>query len=280
MSATAPTVRTAPTKPLHRATARLTLDDMSTNDTAPVIIAVPCFAGAPWDERQLRPFAGWTVVTRRLPEGLGRVEAYADVLAAQVREYARFVLAGDSYGAAIALELATRRPAGLVGLALSGGFASNPLPIWKAAAARLSRFSFGPLWPHATLRFHASQLASPYDRTAPEPHAPNDFRRFFLSHTNRETYAARVLSVVNFDVRSRLHEIDVPTLVLSPSYDHLVGRRLTDELVAGIPDVREIVLERTGHMFRFTHPDQHGAAIVAFVEREVLGRTRRRPAGP
>lgn len=247
---------------------------MSTHDNAPIIVAVPCFAGAPWDERQLRPFAGWTVVSHRLPERIGRVEAYADVLATQVRDHERFVLAGDSFGAAIALELATRRPAGLVGLALSGGFASNPLPAWKATAARLSRFSYGPLWPQATLRFHASQLASPHDRSAPEPHAPDAYRRFFLEHTNRHTYAARVSSVVGFDVRPRLRDINVPTLVLSPAYDHLVGRRLTDELVGGLADVREVVLQRTGHMFRFTHPDEYGSAIVAFIERAVVGRSR------
>ncbi|MFN6120031.1 MAG: alpha/beta hydrolase, partial [Actinomycetes bacterium] len=71
----------------------------------------------------------------RLPEGLADVEQYADFLAEQVSDLDRYVLAGDSYGAVISLTLAVRRQRGLAGLVLSGGFASNPLPAWKAIAA-------------------------------------------------------------------------------------------------------------------------------------------------
>ena len=124
----------------------------------PTIVTVPCFSGAPWDARQLVPFAGRKLRTMRLPEGLDDVEAYADFVAGQVSDLDSYVLVGDSFGAVIALTLATRRPKGLAALALSGGFAANPLPRWKAVASRLSRFAEGPLYRQGTLRFHAFQI--------------------------------------------------------------------------------------------------------------------------
>lgn len=41
-------------------------------------------------------------------------------------------------------------------------------------------------------------------------------------------------------------------------------------MLAGIPDAREVVLPGTGHMFRFTHPDEYGAAITHFVDEHVV----------
>jgi hypothetical protein len=41
---------------------------------------------------------------------------------------------------------------------------------------------------------------------------------------------------------------------------------------AAVPARTEIVLPRTGHMFRFTHPDQYGQAITAFIDQRVSTR--------
>lgn len=233
------------------------------------IVTVPCFSGAPWDARQLQPFAGHDVRTMRLPEGLGTVEANADFLADQVRGLDDFVLVGDSYGAVIALALAVRRPPGLTGLVLSGGFAANPLPAWKTLAASASRFVTGPLYRQVILRVHAYQLHSHFDVSAPVPHTQDDYRRLFIDNTPRATYVARVTSVTHFDLRNQLGRVDVPTLLLTPEDDKLVGAQATHELLGGIPDVTQIVLPCTGHMFRFTHPDQYGQAITHFIDEGV-----------
>ena len=234
------------------------------------IVTVPCFSGAPWDARQLEPFAGRDVRTMRLPERLDTVEANADFLAEQVAELDDYVLVGDSYGAVISLTLAVRRPRGLSGLVLSGGFAANPLPVWKGLAALASRFAGGPLYRQGTLRFHAYQLASTFDAAAPIPHTQDDYRHLFVENTPRATYTARVTSVTSFDVRDRLDRVAVPTLLLTPEHDKLVGEDAAKEMLAGIPDAREVILPRTGHMFRFTHPDQYGAVVTRFVDEHVL----------
>jgi pimeloyl-ACP methyl ester carboxylesterase len=236
------------------------------------MVTVPCFSGAPWDARQLETFAGRNVLTMRLPERLDTVEANADFLTDRVRGLGDYVLVGDSYGAVIALTLAIRRPAGLSGLVLSGGFAANPLPAWKGMAASASRFADGPLYRQGTLRLHAYQLHSRFDTTAPVPHTQDDYRHLFIDNTPRDTYTARVTSVTHFDVRDQLGRVDVPTLLLTPEDDKLVGTQAAQEMLAGIPGATEIVLPHTGHMFRFTHPDQYGQAITAFIDQRAVTR--------
>ena len=246
--------------------------------TEPTIVTIPCFSGAPWDDRQLAPFAGRKVRTMRLPEGLDDVEAYADFVAEQVADLGSYVLLGDSFGAVIALTLATRQPSGLVALVLSGGFAANPLPQWKGIASRASRFAGGPLYRQGTLRFHAFQLASTFDGAAEIPLTQDDYRQLFIANTPRRSYTARVTSVIEFDVRDRLNRVSVPTLLLTPQDDKLVGEQAAKEMLAGIPDAREVVLPATGHMFRFTYPDLYGHTITDFLD-DVIAGTHDHPHG-
>jgi pimeloyl-ACP methyl ester carboxylesterase len=231
----------------------------------PTVVTVPCFSGAPWDERQLAPLATYPVRTMRLPEGVNEVDGYADFLAAQVEDLTDYVLVGDSFGAVISLSLALRQPAGLRGLVLSGGFAANPLPRWKAVAARGSRYTSEGLYRQGTLRFHAHELASRFDQTAEVPHRQSNYRRLFVDNTPRDSYSARVASVISFDVRDQLSKVNVPTLLITPADDQLVGEQAARELCQGLPNAREVVLPNTGHMFRFTHPSLYGQTIVEFL---------------
>ncbi len=231
------------------------------------IVTVPCFSGARWDGRQLQSLAPYPVRTMRLPERLDRVERYADFVGAQVTDLDDYVLAGDSFGAVIALSFALRRPPGLRALVMSGGFASDPLPHWKGWAARASKYAVGPLYRQGTLRFHAYQLASKFDADAEVPHRQRDYRELFIANTPRQSYSARVVSVVGFDVRDQLNKITVPTLLITPEDDKLIGRAAARDLLAGIAHAQEVILTRSGHMFRFTEPTRYGATISDFVSR-------------
>jgi pimeloyl-ACP methyl ester carboxylesterase len=234
--------------------------------TQPTLVTVPCFSGAPWDERQLAPLRAYPVRTMRLPEAVGEVDRYADFLATQVEGLPDYVLIGDSFGAVISLALALRQPTGLRGLVLSGGFAANPLPRWKAVAARGSRYAAGPLYRQMVLRFHAHELASGFDRGAEVPHRQNDYRQLFVKNTPRISYSARVTSVIAFDVRDQLRKVNVPTLLITPADDRLVGAQAAQELCHGLSNAREVVLPGTGHMFRFTHPSLYGQTILEFLQ--------------
>lgn len=242
------------------------LFELTLSTTQPTLVTVPCFSGAPWDERQLTPLRTYPVRTMRLPEEVDDVDRYADFLAAQVEGLSDYVLVGDSFGAVISLTLALRQPAGLRGLVLSGGFAANPLPRSKAIAARASRYARGPIYRHLTLRIHARELSSRFDQTAEVPHRQNDYRRLFIENTPPGSYSARVTSVISFDVRDQLAKVHVPTLLITPADDRLVGEHAAQELCQGLPNAREAVLPSTGHMFRFTHPGLYGRTILEFLQ--------------
>ncbi len=234
--------------------------------TTPTLVTVPCFSGAPWDDQQIAPLQAYPVRTMRLPEGVDDVNAYADFVATQVEDLSDYVLVGDSFGAVISLALALRQPAGLRALVLSGGFAANPLPKWKATAAGMARHTGEGLYRQLTLRIHAHELASRFDQAAEVPHRESDYRQLFVENTPAASYSARVTSVVSFDVRDQLARVVVPTLLITPADDRLVGERAARELCDGLPNAREVVLPATGHMFRFTHPSLYGETIVDFLQ--------------
>lgn len=206
----------------------------------------------------------------RLPEAVDDIEAHADFVLDQVADLDDFVLVGDSFGAVIAIAVATRRPAGIRGLVLSGGFAANPVtsPLVRAKLAA-ARCLPGPLHREITVRFHAASLASPYDREGDHPLGTADFRRLFVENTPWRSYTARTRAAFTADYRDRLDRIDVPTLIITPSHDRLIGSDAARVMLDGIPDAREVVLDRTGHMFRFTHPRTYAATVEDFTATSV-----------
>ncbi len=172
------------------------------------------------------------------------------------------------------MAFATRQPAGLRGLVLSGGFAANPVtnPLVKAKVSA-ARFLPGPLYRQVTLRFHTQSLASPHDHDGQVPWSQADSRALFMENTPWESYVARAKAAFSADYRDRLQAIEVPTLILTPSYDRLIGEDAAKVMLAGISDAHEVVLDGTGHMFRFSHPVTYADAVHDFLEARVVRRT-------
>jgi pimeloyl-ACP methyl ester carboxylesterase len=208
----------------------------------------------------------------QLPDGVDDIEHYADFVEAQIHDLDDHVLVGDSFGAVVALAVAVRRPLGLQGLVLSGGFAANPVDsrIGRAKIAA-SRYLPGPLYRTLTLRLHAAALASPYDAEGDHPLDIADFRQLFLDNTPWRAYVNRARAAFSADYRSQLDRVEVPTLIITPSHDELIGPAGAEVMRSGIPDASEVVIERTGHMFRFTHPQTYAAAIEAFLVEKDIG---------
>ncbi|MEU6187526.1 alpha/beta hydrolase [Nocardia sp. NPDC047038] len=240
----------------------------------PTLVFVPCFSGAPWELEQLVPLADRPMRTMRLPEAVADMEIYADAVAAEVADLDEYVLVGDSFGANVALALAVRRPRGLRGLVLSGGFAANPIssPVLKAAMRVMGKMR-GPLYRQVALRAHAHNLASPHDNEGQIPWSKSDSRQFFLENTPAASFGARAVAALNADYTAGLGRVQVPTLILTPSHDVLIGPEAATILREGIPDAREVVLDRTGHMFRFSHPRTYAQTVEKFLQE--VGLTRR-----
>ena len=234
--------------------------------TRPTLIMIPCFAGAPWKLDQLTALQGWPMHTLRLPDELDDVERLADLVLRGVRGRCGFVLVGDSFGAVISLAAAVRRPADLKALVVSGGFAQNPItsPLLKLLAG-LAPYFPGLFYRGLTLRMHAFNLRSRFDVEGENPWSAARTRAFFVRETPHRAYVNRIRAVRNADYRQVLSRIDVPTLILTPEEDRLIGREAAQILLNGIPSSEEVVLPRTGHMFRFSHPGAYSSAVAAFL---------------
>ncbi|NMO50438.1 alpha/beta hydrolase [Actinoplanes sp. TBRC 11911] len=67
------------------------------------------------------------------------------------------------------------------------------------------------------------------------------------------------------DDRSALASITIPTLVVVGRHDFICGPRAADELHAGIPGSRLVVLEKSGHFGHLEQPDEFARAVTDFV---------------
>jgi pimeloyl-ACP methyl ester carboxylesterase len=232
----------------------------------PTLVMIPCFSGAPWQLDQLTGLQDWPKRTLRLPDDVADVEVFADLVQQEIRDLDSFVLVGDSFGAVIALAIAIRRPAGLHALVISGGFAKNPVNSpWLKLLAVLAPYFPGPFYRGLTLRVHAFNLRSRFDVEGEVPWSMTQTRELFARETPHQAYVNRIRSVRKADYSGMLHEVNVPTLILTPEDDRLIGRGAARMLLQGIADTEESVLPRTGHMFRFSHPGAYSAAIGAFL---------------
>jgi len=239
--------------------------------TEPTLVMVPCFAGAPWQLDPLTHLQHRAMRTLRLPDDVADLENLANFIIDQVQDLESYVLVGDSYGAVASIAVATRQPKGLKGLVLSGGFAKSPItsPLLKTLAA-LAPFFPGPFYRQTTLRFHAAQLASLFDKEGEIPWSTAKSRAFFIKQTPHKAYVNRVRSIEKIDYTALLPKIDVPTLILTPEEDRLIGREAAGILLNGIKGAQEVVMPRTGHMFRFSHPGVYSLEVSRFLQRVAL----------
>ena len=67
-----------------------------------------------------------------------------------------------------------------------------------------------------------------------------------------------------WDVRDRLHEIDVPTLVIRGRHD-MCTDEIAATLIRGIPEVREVVLERSSHTPVLEETERYLEVVSAFL---------------
>ena len=77
---------------------------------------------------------------------------------------------------------------------------------------------------------------------------------------------SRVRAIEKADYTDKLVRINVPTLILIPEEDNLIGSKVAGVMLNGIRGSKEVVMPRTGHMFRFSHPAAYSQQIWHFLE--------------
>ncbi len=171
-----------------------------------------------------------------------------------------YFILGESFSGPLAVMAATRNQENLLGVILVASFVTSPMPRWIYC---LKRFARGPIL-DVRPRSHIN------DRLMGKK---CDERTRIWIHENlprlkNEVLSARVLAVLDVNVREDLKNLQAPILYIAGSDDWLIGKKCIDVIWLCRPDVEIKVLEG-GHMILQTRPDDSAQAIIDFCSRVI-----------
>ncbi|MBT9392034.1 alpha/beta hydrolase [Hymenobacter sp. NST-14] len=197
-----------------------------------------------------------------VPAGGLTVDAYADAVAAFIaaEKLSSYVLVGHSMGGKIALALAARQPAGLVGLALLSPSPPTPEPMTEADR-QASRHAWGqPAEAEKTARHITVRALS----AAPHRQVVADNLR-----TSRAAWDAWLLHGSRENISARMAAVAVPCTILAGDQDPIMspsvhGLETLPLLPAGTP--LEII-GGAGHLLPYEAPAEVADLLRHFAQR-------------
>ncbi|KAA9089321.1 alpha/beta fold hydrolase [Microbacterium radiodurans] len=172
----------------------------------------------------------------------------------------RFVLAGLSLGAIVAMTLAVRAPSRVAGLCLASTNAKAPTESqrvsWRSWIQRLDEGAS----PEDLQGDILDVLISPAARRTHPGLAER--ARAMGAQTAPATLEAQLrMQLTRTDLRPALAGLRLPTLVLSGERDALCPPAFHDEIVAAIPGSQLRSVD-AGHLMPLERPDAFGAAVA------------------
>jgi sigma-B regulation protein RsbQ len=186
-----------------------------------------------------------------------QVETVFDVMDALGTD--RCVIAGESNGGAVAIEAALRDPDRFDALVLvAAAYTGFDDPIAPAFAEQLAKDFDGTLDPFIAL-------------CTPEPDV--EHIRRWLGHILRraepEAAVALIESMYGVDLKPRLSELRLPTLIIHGRDDALPFTRpaVAEEAMHLISGCELQMLDATGHVPTLTRPEAVASAIARFIDR-------------
>ena len=187
---------------------------------------------------------------------LDSVEEYADWLRQYIagNGYADVVLAGHSFGGAIALMYALRYPGDLRGVVIIGSGAR--LKVHHAYITTLERAVKGDL-----RKWH--QLLEEIHRSTPE-----DYKREVIEKQKAIGPAVMLsdfLCCNKFDLMDRVQEITVPALVICGELDIMTPVKYAHYLGAKLADSRVVIIPQATHFLFAEKPEEVNRAIEDFL---------------
>jgi aminoacrylate hydrolase len=173
---------------------------------------------------------------------------------------------GHSTGGAIGQHIALRAKERLASLVLSASWAGpTPLFLQTFHTRRDILINSGPL----NYLMVGTLLATPtwylHDRF-------KDTHSFFETRIAEfpglEIELGRLNAVMSHDLRHRLSEIRVPTLVIGARDDQLTPSTMSEELAQRIADARLCLLREGGHFCPQTVTTEYNAAVLGFLREQ------------
>jgi proline iminopeptidase len=194
----------------------------------------------------------------------------------------KIVIAGGSYGGFIALEYALAHPDRVSAIVLrdtaarGGPILTNSLERGlnsdrvKIDRARLKRMFSGTLHDDADMEASLNEIlplyagiVEPCTASEPEPPvAPRNWQFRAVTHN-----AAFSQNLPGFDLRERLGEIGVPTLVTVGRHDWITPVSCSEEIVMRISEAELAVFEQSGHSPPADEPTAFRATVRSFLEK-------------
>jgi pimeloyl-ACP methyl ester carboxylesterase len=167
---------------------------------------------------------------------------------------------GVSFGGALVLELAARRPYRLKSLTVQGAGARFERGLLQQVAGMvLARFPLPADNPFVNQFFNLLFGG----RQKPGPLFQFVTRQCW--QTDQSVMAHRFHLVESFDVSRRLDQVRVPALILSGDRDLLVSPRSLRALVDGLPRARLVELPKCGHLAFVTQPERVAEEVRRFL---------------
>lgn len=192
---------------------------------------------------------------RSAPPGYKNIALYARDVLDFITELGlqKVVVVGHSMGGAIAQEIGLKQTSAVAGLVLLGTGAKLRVANtiletiqnnYEQAVAMLNQYYWG---------------------TKPNPDLMAASRQTMLS-CPPEIMLDDFLACNMFDVRTRLPEIQLPTLVISGSADQMTPPKFGRYLAETIPQARFALIENGGHMMALEFPELVAQTITTFLE--------------
>ena len=168
-------------------------------------------------------------------------------------------LLGVSFGGAVALEFASRRPQAVSYVAVQGaGLRYRPGIVGDVARAVLGRLPLTEDNPFVANLFRVLAGSDRRDRR---------LLRFAIDRcwrTDQSVMARRLELLDGFDLTDRLHRLTAPTLVLAGDQDVMVPQAEARLLADRVPDGVFEALPGGGHLACLTHADAMVRELAAF----------------
>jgi proline iminopeptidase len=219
------------------------------------------------------------------PRDYTRARDVADIEAVRVQlDAGEVVLVGHSYGGFVALEYTLAHPQRVAGLVLYDTTATSGAELWADIATNLAARDHAPWFEAAAAAFAGKPRSRDDDEiTAAFRRAgPLYLHDYSAAAAPWDAWLARVrISFARahggpseqFDVRARLCELRVPTLVIVGASDFVCSPAMARVLADGIAGAELVVLPASGHFGHVEAPEAFAAAVLAFADRLARART-------
>jgi pimeloyl-ACP methyl ester carboxylesterase len=211
----------------------------------PIIVDIPGFGKSPFTKRNwsipgaAAEIAGWVLKTLTVP----------------------LQLVGISMGGTIALQLALDYPQIVERLVLVNTFAALRPTRLKDLTYLVGRFM------RANLLGVEAQAEMVAWRIFPEADQ-EPLRKILIDsilQSDPAVYRAAMRSLGLFDVKKRLREISIPTLVITGTLDSTVPPLVQAVLAEKIPGARQVLIPGGRHAVIADHPERFNQALLEFL---------------